>query len=195
MTLNDQIALTEVGLEPERMADRMYHDLLSPPEVQEVRSRVRDAALRTVRPVASRIANADERLDGFPRDVFESMTTEGLFRIPFRTDVGGSGLTHPATATAVAVEELAYYSNSVAAIYDVHCILAGTALDQGTDEQRRRWLAPIVAGEIVGSFATSEPGASSDLSRLRCRLLPPLPATDGYSTAASGGSPTRWPRA
>lgn len=95
MTLNDQIAPSAESLVPERMADRIYHDLQSPPDVHEVRSRVRDAAFRSVRPIASRIANADERLDGFPRDVFESMTLDGLFRIPFRTDVGGDGLAHP----------------------------------------------------------------------------------------------------
>ncbi len=147
-----------------RMSDELYHDLLSPNEVRDLRLRVRDFATRAIEPVAHRIAGGDERLDGFPRDAFESMAAEGLFRIPFPSDVGGEGLSHRATATAVAVEELAYYSNSVAAIYDVHCILAGTALDQGTDEQRHRWLRPLVEGEIVGAFATSEPGASSDLS-------------------------------
>ena len=155
---------TQASPVPERMADELYHDLVSPDEVRHLRARVREFAARAIEPVAHRIAGGDERLDGFPRDAFEAMAADGLFRIPFPSDVGGKGLAHPATATAVAVEELAYYSNSVAAIYDVHCILAGTALDQGSDEQRQRWLRPIVDGEIVGAFATSEPGASSDLS-------------------------------
>lgn len=147
-----------------RASDRLYHDMLAPTEIQELRQRVREAASRVVAPVAARIANQDERIDGFPRDVFDALGAEGLFGIPFGTDVGGDGLVHPGTATATAVEELAYYSNSVAAIFDVHCILAGNALAQGTPEQRDRWLRPVVAGEVVGSFATSEPGASSDLS-------------------------------
>ncbi|KSZ56623.1 acyl-CoA dehydrogenase [Rhodococcus pyridinivorans KG-16] len=154
---------TEV-FDPPRTADRLYHDLLSPDEVAEVRQRVRRAAAATIAPIASRIARGDERLDGFPRDAFEALATSGLFRIPFAGDVGGDDLAHPASSTAVAVEELAYYSNSVAAIFDVHCILAGNALNQGTAAQRRQWLIPLVNGEIVGSFATSEPGASSDLS-------------------------------
>ncbi len=149
---------------PPRIADTLYHDLVSPEEVVEVRRRVRQVALRDVAPVADRIARGDERLDGFPRDVFDRLATAGIYRIPFAADVGGDGLAHPATATATAVEEVAYFSNSVAAIFDVHCILAGNAVNQGTPEQRRRWLAPVVAGEIVGSFATSEPAASSDLS-------------------------------
>ncbi|MGW5287222.1 acyl-CoA dehydrogenase family protein [Rhodococcus pyridinivorans] len=157
-------SLRPAQTEPERLSDRMYHDMMSPAEVQEIRHRVRTFARRSIAPLAGRIANGDERVDGFPRDVFEAMAAADLFRIPFRSDVGGDGLKCRATATATAVEELAYYSNSVAAIFDVHCILAGNALDQGTDEQRRRWLRPIIAGEIVGAFATSEPGASSDLS-------------------------------
>lgn len=150
--------------DPPRIADKLYHDLLSPPEIQQVRRKVRRVAADAIAPIASRIARGDERIDGFPRDAFDSLATAGVFRIPFAKDVGGDGLAHRATATAVAVEELAYYSNSVAAIFDVHCILAGNAVNQGTDAQRQRWLAPVVAGEIVGSFATSEPAASSDLS-------------------------------
>ncbi|WP_179476072.1 acyl-CoA dehydrogenase family protein [Mycolicibacterium vinylchloridicum] len=149
---------------PPRCADRLYHDLLSPQEVVGVRSRVRASATAKITPIAHRIARGDERIDGFPRDAFDALAQDGLFRIPFGTDVGGDGLHYPATATAVTVEELAYYSNSVAAIFDVHCILAGNAVNQGSAEQRQRWLRPLVNGEIVGAFATSEPGASSDLS-------------------------------
>lgn len=149
---------------PPRVADRLYHDMLAPLEIVELRPRVREIAARVVAPVAARIANQDERIDGFPRDVFDALAAEGLYRIPFDADVEGEGLRHRATATAVVVEELAYYSNSIAAIFDVHCILAGNAVNQGTSEQRARWLTPLIRGEIVGAFATSEPGASSDLS-------------------------------
>ena len=112
----------------------------------------------------ARIAAGDEVDDGFPFDVFGAMAEHRLFDIPFPVDVGGVGLDRAASATAAAVEELAYFSNSVAAIFDVHCILAGNALNQGSPEQRGRWLPPLIGGEIVAAFATSEPGASSDLS-------------------------------
>ena len=86
---------------PERIADRLYHDVLSPAEIAELRARVRDTASRIVAPVAARIANQDERNDGFPHDVFAALAREGLYRIPFDADVDGDGLTHKATATAV----------------------------------------------------------------------------------------------
>ena len=148
----------------ERLADRLFHYVDLPAEVSSVRGEVRRLADSIVAPVAHRLANQDERTDGFPHDVFKQLAKGSLFRIPFSADVGGRGLSYRATCTATAVEELAYYSNSVAAIFDVHCILAGNAIDQGTPKQRERWLRPIIDGSVVGAFATSEPGASSDLS-------------------------------
>lgn len=149
---------------PARHADRLYHDLLSPAETLEVRERVRKIAADVVAPNARRIANGDERVEGFPRDVFDGLAAAGLFRIPFAADVGGEDLAHPVAATATAIEELAYYSSSIAAVFDVHCILAGNALNHGTEAQRQRWLRPLAEGRVVGAFATTEPEASSDLS-------------------------------
>ncbi|MEU1481197.1 acyl-CoA dehydrogenase family protein [Streptomyces sp. NPDC005760] len=149
---------------PARQSDRLYHELLAPKETQSVRAAVRRIAEHEVAPHAAAIANGDERTDGFPRQVFDALGSAGVFRIPFPGEVGGDGLTHPATATAAAIEELAYYSSSVAAVFDVHCILAGNALRQGTEEQQQRWLPQVAQGSVVGAFATTEPDASSDLS-------------------------------
>ncbi len=149
---------------PTRQSDRLYHDLLSSDETLEVRGRVRRFADSVIAPAASRIATGDEVEDGFPADVFEAMAREGLFRIAFGAEAGGMGLARPASATVAAIEEIAYHSNSVAAIYDVHCVLAGTALALGTPQQQEEWLGALIRGEVIGAFATSEPGSSSDLS-------------------------------
>ncbi|MFJ9714039.1 acyl-CoA dehydrogenase family protein [Streptomyces sp. NPDC101234] len=149
---------------PERQSDRLYHELLAPKETQTVRASVRKIAEREVAPHAAAIAGGDERTDGFPWQVFNALASAGVFRIPFGGDVGGDGLSHPAAATTVAIEELAYYSSSMAAVFDVHCILAGNALRNGTEEQRQRWLRKVTDGSVVGAFATTEPDASSDLS-------------------------------
>jgi alkylation response protein AidB-like acyl-CoA dehydrogenase len=172
---------------PERLADRLFHDLLSPAEVRAQRERVRAVAAEVVAPVAYRIANGDERVDGFPHDVFKGLAAEGLFRLPFAAAVGGDGLEHPITATAVAVEELAYFSSSVAAIFDVQAILGGNALTNGTAEQQQRWLQPVAAGDIIASFATSEPDASTDLS---IRALQTVARRDGEGWVLNGRK--RW---
>jgi butyryl-CoA dehydrogenase len=149
---------------PARNEPELYHDLMSPVETLAIRAEVRAFAQRVVAPRARDIGEGPESIDRFPWDVFQEMGASGLFRIPFAAEFGGRGLTHPAAATAVVIEELSYYSSSVGAIYDVHCILAGHALVQGSADLQRRYLAPLLAGEVVGSFATTEPDASTDLS-------------------------------
>src|SRR5437762_3013190 len=37
----------------------------------------------------------------------------------------------------------------------------------GSDEQKRRWLAPLARGEVLGAFGATEPGAGSDLQGTR----------------------------
>lgn len=172
---------------PVRQADRLYHELLAPQETQDVRARARTIAEKVVAPHAATIANGDERTDGFPREVFDALAAERVFGIPFPTDVGGDGLAHPATATAAAIEELAYYSSSISAVFDVHCILAGNALNQGTEAQRQRWLRPVADGSTVGAFATTEPNASTDLSP---QAVQTVAARDGEGWVLNGHK--RW---
>ena len=147
-----------------RHQDLLYHDLLTPGEVLAVRQEVRRFADEHVAPLAHAIGHTEESVAAFPRTLFARMADAGLFGIPFAAELGGHGLRHRATATAVMIEELAYHSNSVAAIVDVHCILAGNALVHGSDSIRQRYLLPLIRGEKIGSFATTEPDASTDLS-------------------------------
>lgn len=149
---------------PPRQEPLLYHDLMSPKELLDIRAEVREFAEKVVAPRARQIGDGPESVEHFPHDVFKAMGDAGLFRIPFAREVGGRSLSHPAAATAAVIEELSYYSSSVGAIYDVHCILAGHALVQGSDYLKANYLKPLLAGEVVGSFATTEPEASSDLS-------------------------------
>ncbi len=148
-----------------RVFDPAKDDVFTPSDVSAVRLEARAFAEEVVAPVAHEIACREEDPASFPREVFDGLAASGLLGVPFPVEVGGRGLAHPAAATVAVVEELAYYSNSVAAIYDVHCILAGQSLHAGarTDEMKAV-LQGLVRGSFVASFATSEPAASSDLS-------------------------------
>lgn len=147
-----------------RHQPELYHDLMTPEEALNIRKEVREFADREIAPVAQEIGSKEEAVEHFPHDLFQKMAKAGLFEIPFPKSVGGRGLTHPATATAILIEELAYYSNSVAAIVDVHCILAGNALMQASESLQKKYLSKIIRGEEIACFATTEPDASTDLS-------------------------------
>ena len=147
-----------------RMQDRLYHDLILPDETLEIRAKAREFVDRVVSPRAYEIATTRESRDSFPRDVFMALAEEDFFKIPYASQQGGLGLEYPCCATVVTVEELAYASNSIAAVYDVHCILAGHALEYGSDYIKDTYLKPMTKAEKIGCFATTEPNASSDLS-------------------------------
>lgn len=164
---------------PNRYQDQLYHDLDTPRELLDIRQQVRRFADEHVAPQAHAIGHTEESVAAFPRQLFSAMAAAGLFRIPFAADVGGHGLQYPATATAIMIEELAYHSNSVAAIVDVHCILAGNALTRGSELIRQRYLAPLLSGDKIGSFATTEPDASTDLSTSAMRTIATR-TNDGY---------------
>lgn len=150
---------------PIRRADTLFSDLLLPEETKAIRREVRAFADDVVRPVAHRLNTTPESKDSFPRAEFEAMARAGLYEIPFAKDVGGRGLEFPTLATVTVLEELAYYSPSLAsALYDGQAILVGKTLDRAPEAIRSHWLPKLIRGEFVGCFATSEPEASTDLS-------------------------------
>ncbi len=68
-------------------------------------------------------------------------------------------------ATLVAAEELGYYSAGISsAMFDAHAILVGGTLNAAGGELRSHYLPKLITGDFVGSFATSEPAASTDLA-------------------------------
>ncbi|WP_176594225.1 acyl-CoA dehydrogenase family protein [Sphingobium sp. EM0848] len=147
-------------------------DGLLPDETLAVRTQARDFADRVLAPLAHQLNTTPERRDGFRRDVFDAIAGAGLYAVPFAPDIGGRGLASPTLATITVLEELAYYTPGVAsAMYDAQILLAGKVLDMAGGRLRETYLPQIVRGEIVASFATSEPEASTDLSLASIQTL------------------------
>jgi alkylation response protein AidB-like acyl-CoA dehydrogenase len=149
---------------PERMQDNLYHDLFLPEETLDIRKRIREFARDEVAPHAYEIGQQEESKESFPRSIFQKLAKAGFFKAPFPKEVGGMGLQYPTCSSAVILEELAYVSNSIAVLFDVHSLLTGHALLRGTDFIREKYLWSIMEGDLIGCFATTEPSASSELS-------------------------------
>ena len=72
----------------------------------------------------------------------------------------------------VALEEIAIVDASVAVMLSVHNSLPTQMLLRwGTDQQKERFLKPLARGELLGSFALSEPEAGSDAASLRTQAV------------------------
>lgn len=146
-----------------RTQDRMWHDLGIPEEIVALRAELRDSVPEKLAPYAREIGQREESADSFPWKAFCGLADAGTFAIPFDSTFG-RGLAHPLLGTCTATEEIAYHSSSMAGVYDGQCILVPKALSFASAELQARLIPRLITGELVFSFATTEPDASSDLS-------------------------------
>jgi butyryl-CoA dehydrogenase len=134
------------------------------PQHQEIRRTVRDFAEREIVPVAAEL----ERRGEFPHDIIRHAAELGLMGVPYPEEIGGTGL--DSLAYAITIEELARASGSVAIIVSAHTSLGCNPIYMaGTDEQKERFLRPMVSGAVIGAYGLTEPDAGSDSRGTRTR--------------------------
>ena len=124
----------------------------------------RDAVRRFV---ASEIAPHQERWrkqQHVDRELWRKAGEMGLLLADIPEEYGGSGGTF--AHMAVVFEELSYAGDTAFGIH-VHAIVAHYLLNQGTEEQKRKYLPRLASGEMIAAIAMSEPGAGSDLKGVR----------------------------
>ena len=120
----------------------------------------------------------------YPDDLREQAKQLGLFGYAIPQEWGGLGLN--ITQDVELALELGYTSLAVRSMFGTNNGIAGQVLvGFGTDEQKRRWLEPMASGEVVASFALTEPGAGSDPTGLRTKAV-----RDGANWVISGQK--RW---
>lgn len=108
--------------------------------------------------------------DRIPDDLREQAKQLGLFGYAIPQEWGGLGL--DITQDVELALELGYTSLAVRSMFGTNNGIAGQVLvGFGTDEQKRRWLEPMANGEVVASFALTEPGAGSDPTGLRTKAV------------------------
>jgi len=113
-------------------------------------------------------ADAIDRSNQFPRDLWPEMGALGLHGITVEEDYGGSGLGY--LAHCIAMEEVSRASAAVGLSYGAHSNLCVNQLRRnGTETQKRKYLPKLISGEHVGALAMSEPGAGSDVVSMRTR--------------------------
>lgn len=120
------------------------------------------------------------------RSLWHKAGEMGILLADIPDEYGGSGGTF--AHQSVVFEELGYAGDMAFGIH-VHAIVAHYILNQGTEEQKRKYLPKLASGEMVGAIAMSEPGAGSDLKGIRTSAT--LDASgykvDGSKTFISNG--------
>jgi len=124
----------------------------------------RDFVTNEVAPLAEELDQEEKP----PLDLLPKAAEQGFLGALLPEEFGGAGL--DTVSYCLLLEELAKACTSTAMTISVHNGLVGkTILENGTDEQRRRYLEPMALGEKIGSFSLTEPAAGSDATALETR--------------------------
>jgi butyryl-CoA dehydrogenase len=124
----------------------------------------RDFVTNEVAPLAEEI-DQEEKL---PRSVLEKAAMQGFLGALLPEEYEGVAL--DTVSYCLLLEELARACTSTAMAISVHNGLASkTILDNGSDEQKGKYLESMVFGEKIGCFALTEPAAGSDVTALETR--------------------------
>jgi acyl-CoA dehydrogenase len=130
-------------------------------EQKELRALAREFAEKEVRPKA---AEYDEH-QTHPADVVAKAHELGLMNLHLPESLGGPELS--VFDGMLVGEELYWGCSGIGTSILGNGLAAGPLLVAGTEEQKRDWLAPLVAEPVLGCFGLSEPGAGSDVSGIQ----------------------------
>ena len=126
-------------------------------EQELVRQMVRDFAVNEVKPIAAEI-DVTER---FPMENVKKMGELGMMGLPFPTEFGGAG--GDVLSYILAVEELSKVCATTGVILSAHTSLCASLINEnGTPEQKEKYLRDLCTGNKIGAFGLTEPGAGTD---------------------------------
>jgi alkylation response protein AidB-like acyl-CoA dehydrogenase len=139
--------------------------LLPTSEAEELLKLVHEIATDELAPLAAEY----EATERFPREQFRLLGRSGLLSLPYAEQWGGGA--QPYEVYLQVLEELGAVWLTVAVGLSVHTMSCYPLATFGAAEQRDRWLPDMLAGDLLGAYALSEPNAGSDAAALTARAV------------------------
>jgi acyl-CoA dehydrogenase len=121
---------------------------------QEVRKFVRDEVSHDF------IRALDRDEIKYPREYVENLAAHNLLGLRFDPQWGGRGL--PWTSEVIAEEEIGVLGNTLGCAFVMPSIVGEALHVFGTDDQKARFLKPILTGKMISAEALTEPRGGSD---------------------------------
>lgn len=136
-------------------------------EHSALRQQIRRFANSAIAPYAHQWEEAGE----FPRELYRAAAEAGILGIGYPESLGGTG--GDVTHVLVAAEELILAGRSVGTAVGLgsHGIALPPILHLGTEEQKLRFIPPVLRGETIAALAVTEPSGGSDVAALQTRAV------------------------
>lgn len=143
---------------------QQHSPAVSADDFEQIRSVVHDFIRTKVVPRENEIAETN----AIPDDLRTQAAEMGLFGYAIPEEWGGLGL--DLTQDVELAMEFGYTTLALRSMFGTNNGIAGQVLvNFGTDEQKKEWLERIASGDVVASFALTEPGAGSNPAGLRTK--------------------------
>ncbi len=130
-------------------------------ELLAARDLARDFAEKEIAPDAAK----DDKERTFRRDLASKMGELGFYGSVIPETYGGNGLGF--LALTLITEEIARVHSAIRVFINMQVGPALALLQFGTEEQKKKWIPPLIRGESVSCFAITEPDAGSDVAAMR----------------------------
>ena len=126
---------------------------------------IRDLARKVARDrIAPHAAQYDET-ESYPTESMRALVESGLFGIWVPEEYGGTNM--GCLALSLVAEELGWACAGTTTNFGAHPLGGLPILLAGTDEQKKKYLPRLAAGEFMAAYSLSEPGSGSDAAGLR----------------------------
>ena len=133
-------------------------------EQKMVREMVRKFAEAQIKPIAAEL----DRTHRHPEEICRQLGEMGLMGVAVPTEYDGAGMDN--VTYVMALIEISKACASCGVITSVNNSLYGYPVKAfGTEEQKRKFLAPVAGGKVEGCYALTESSAGSDAAALKCR--------------------------
>ncbi|MGB3043592.1 MAG: acyl-CoA dehydrogenase family protein [Xanthobacteraceae bacterium] len=126
---------------------------------------VRDVARGVATDAIAPTAAARDRTAAWPHAELKALASLGFMGMLPPEQYGGSNAGF--LSYCLALEEIAAADAGVGTIFHVHNVTAYTIALHGTEEQKQKYLPPMLRGERIGAFLLTEPQAGSDTAAFR----------------------------
>lgn len=159
------------------MPEAMTIDQVTPEfEITEsmkmVRDMARDFAEKEIRPTVMKYDESQE----FPHEIIRKLGELGFMGVIFPEEYGGAGFGYLEYVTVI--EEISKVDSSIGLSVAAHNSLCSNHIYMfGNEEQKRKYLVPLVSGKKLGAWALTEPASGSDAGAM---LTTATPSGDHY---------------